>query len=94
MHNEYKKILEYIKLLEEDKPTSFRAVYDFTRASIRGSYAAHTYAAFLAKKGAITTVQHESIRSQLDSDDKEAKYVALVLLKNLPWKKQTVTLNT
>lgn len=87
MRDYRKRIVQYIEVLEkrETDPNDF--LHKHIWSNISASYAAHIYAAFLAKKGAITPTQHESIKSQLASDD-EARYVALVLLKNLSWRRK------
>lgn len=87
MRDHYKRILRYIEVLEKRETDPDAFLHNYAWSNISGSYAAHTYAAFLAKKGAITPTQHESIKSQLASDD-EARYVALVLLKNLSWRRK------
>ena len=86
MRDYRKRIVQYIAMLEEHETDPNNVLRKYVWSNISTSYA-HTYAAFLAKKGAITPTQHESIKSQLASDD-EAKYLALVLLKNLSWRKK------
>ena len=87
MRDYRKRIVQCIAMLEERETDPNNFSYKHVLRNISSSYAAHTYAAFLAKKGAITPTQHESIKSQLASDD-EARYVALVLLKNLSWRRK------